>query len=659
LNKRITYLILILFVNYFCKSQINQQRFLEDFYKSDLKTKVRKVANSKFEDIHEIYPKIKDTLDNIKRIIYNNTESKEAKFLFDKIEADIEMYNNNYAKAIFILENSLDNHAQTTDDSLTCLVLLKASLLKIQDYIKAFEANRLIEKLANKKSKNFKLDFGAAKSTLFYNIGLTKEAIKQRRVEFNKSYNPNDTNLIIGFYNDMGVFYNNVKNTDSAEAYFIKAKQLLNAIKIPERKMVFYTFFKGLVDGNLGNCYFISGQVRAAIPYIKNDVYGSIVSENFESASNAYQLLAKCYIDLNEPASAKQYIDSASKLVGSYNIASKASLNFILLKADYFNLINDYKNASENYLTYIKLRDSINVADKERQMLNEEVAFNVEQKEIEIAEKNASLELNKLNDAKQKTFRAYLLAGILMLIGIIVFLILNNRYVKKREEELSIKNIKINNQNMLIEQSLKEKELLIKEIHHRVKNNLQIVTSMLSLQIGKINDEKTESILREAKQRISSIALTHQMLYQKDNLSNIILGEYIEKLVRQIESSLPNTNINLETNIACKDKRVSIDNAVPLGLLINEVLTNAYKHAFPDNNNGLIKVSLLDNNTNCKLVIEDNGIGLPLEIKETETPSMGMELIQILAEQLDANLIIDRQQGTKFILDLKPDLKAS
>ncbi|MDX2174060.1 MAG: sensor histidine kinase [Bacteroidota bacterium] len=659
MNKRITYLIITLIVGFFCKAQINQQRFLDDFNKSDLKNKVRIVANSKFEDIKEVYPKIKDTLDHIKRIIYNNTESKEAKFLFDKIEADIEMYNSNYAKAIFILENSLDNHAQTTDDSLTCLILLKASLLKIQDYIKAFEANRLIEKIAHRKSKNFSMDFGAAKSTLFYNIGLTKEAIKQRRVEYNKQYNPNDTDLIVGFYNDMGVFYNNIENTDSAEVYFIKAKQLLNTIKVPEKKIVFYTFFKGLVDGNLGNCYFISGQVRTAIPFIKNDVYGSIMSKNFESASNAYQLLAKCYIDLNEPASAKQYIDSAAKLVSTYNIASKSSLNFILLKADYYNLTNDYKNASENYLDYIKLRDSINVADKERQMLNEEVAFNVEQKEIEIAEKNATLELNKLNDAKQKTFRAYLLAGILMLIGIIVFLILNNRYVKKREEELSIKNMKINNQNILIEQSLKEKELLIKEIHHRVKNNLQIVTSMLSLQIGKINDEKTESILREAKQRISSIALTHQMLYQKDNLSNIILGEYVEKLVRQIEASLPNTSITLETNITCKDKRVSIDNAVPLGLLINEVLTNAYKHAFPNNENGTISVSLFDNNANCKLVIADNGVGLPLEIKETETPSMGMELIQILAEQLDANLIIERELGTKFILDLKADLKAN
>lgn len=240
-----------------------------------------------------------------------------------------------------------------------------------------------------------------------------------------------------------------------------------------------------------------------------------------------------------------------------------------------------------------------------------------------------------------------------MLIGIIVFLILNNSFVKKRESELEIKNTKIKNQNTLIEQSLKEKEILIKEIHHRVKNNLQIITSMLSLQMGKINDEKTESILREAKQRISSIALTHQMLYQKDNLSNIILGEYVEKLVRQIETTLPANNIKLIINISCKDKRVSIDNAVPLGLLINEVITNSYKHAFPNNQNGTVSVDLVDANSNCLLIIKDNGIGISDTLNKTQNPSMGMELIYILADQLDANIKLDTTNGTQFSLEIK------
>lgn len=652
-----TYITIVLLITFFCKSQINTQRFLNDFYKADFKTKVRLVANSNFDEIKNIYPIIKDTLDAIKQTIYNHTKSREAKYLFDKIEVNVEMSNGNYAKAIYILKNCIQNHATTSNDSLTCLILLKESFFKIQDYIKAFETNRLIEKIAHRTSPNFKMYLGVPKSTLFYNIGLTKEAIKQRREEFTKNYNPSDSNSIISFYNDMGVFYNNAKNSDSAEFYFLKAKQILTAIKIPAKKLIFYIFFKGLVDGNLGNCYFISGQTRAAIPFLKNDIYCSILSDNFESASNSYQLLAQCYTKLNEPNTAKQYIDSATNIITRNRITAKSSLNISLIKAEYYNLINDYKKASEHYLAYIKLKDSINIADKERQLLNEEVAFNVEQKEIEITEKNRSLELNKLNAAKQKTFKAYLLAGILLLLGVIVFLILNTINVKKRQEELSTKNNKINNQNLLIEQSLKEKEVLIKEIHHRVKNNLQIITSMLSLQIDKINDEKTEAILREAKQRITSIALTHQMLYQKDNLSTILLGDYIEKLVKQIKLSFPANFIKLILNIQCTNIILSIDNAVPLGLLINEILTNAYKHAFINREYGTIEVILKNNNSNCILIIKDDGIGVPESIQNLKSNSMGMELIHILAEQLGANLKIVRQNGTQFILQLNNDIK--
>ncbi len=644
---------LLLIVAVICKSQINQQTFLKDFYKADFKNKVRLVANTGYKNIVEVYPLLKDTLEKIKINVYNNTESKEAKFLFDKIEVDVEMYNNNYAKAIFILENSLDNHAQNIADSLICLVNLKTSLIKIQDYIKAFEVNRIIEKIANRKPKNVTLDYGETKSSLYNLLGLTNEAIKYRRKEFESSNNQKDTTAILNYYNDLGVFYNSIKNSDSAEFYFLKAKKLINEFKVPKNKLVFYTFFKGLIDGNLGNSYFNSGQIRGAIPLIKNDIYSSLLSSNFESAANAYQLLSQCYIKLNEPKTAKQYLDSLSLLLNKHGVASKSRLNFILLKAEYFNIISDFRKANENYISYIHLKDSINNLEKERQLLNAEVAFNVEQKEIEILNKNKTLEQNRLSDAKQKTFRAYLLAGILMLIGIIVFLILNNSFVKKRESELEIKNTKIKNQNTLIEQSLKEKEILIKEIHHRVKNNLQIITSMLSLQMGKINDEKTESILREAKQRISSIALTHQMLYQKDNLSNIILGEYVEKLVRQIETTLPANNIKLITNISCKDKRVSIDNAVPLGLLINEVITNSYKHAFPNNQSGIVSVDLVDANSNCLLIIKDNGIGIPDTLNKTQNPSMGMELIYILAEQLDANIKLETTNGTQFSLEIK------
>jgi two-component sensor histidine kinase len=236
---------------------------------------------------------------------------------------------------------------------------------------------------------------------------------------------------------------------------------------------------------------------------------------------------------------------------------------------------------------------------------------------------------------------------------IILFLIVNNRESKKREIQLSLKNLQIQEQKAQIEHSLKEKEALIKEIHHRVKNNLQIITSMLNLQMGKVNDEKTELILFEAKQRINAIALTHQMLYQKVTISNILISEYIEMLVKQIEATMASPLIKLVLDVPPNESRLSIDGAVPLGLIINELLTNAYKHAFPHGRQGQITVALVDHATALTVKVSDNGIGLAENFDTSENKTLGMELVQILVEQLDSKLVIENNQGSVFKFDIK------
>jgi two-component sensor histidine kinase len=232
-----------------------------------------------------------------------------------------------------------------------------------------------------------------------------------------------------------------------------------------------------------------------------------------------------------------------------------------------------------------------------------------------------------------------------------MLLALINYFSKRKEKELYAKNEEINRQKSQIEQSLREKEVLIREIHHRVKNNLQIITSMLGLQLAKEEGKETENILREARQRINSIALTHQMLYQNSNLSDIMLNEYIENLVRQIESSIPPKDIELITDLEVNERKMNIDNAVPLGLLINELLTNSFKHAFPNNEKGVIKVTLKETGTDCVLGISDNGVGLPDDFNSGKK-SMGMDLIHILAEQLDAKLNIESKNGSSFVLEI-------
>jgi two-component sensor histidine kinase len=291
--------------------------------------------------------------------------------------------------------------------------------------------------------------------------------------------------------------------------------------------------------------------------------------------------------------------------------------------------------------------------EKERDIINQGLTFNMEQRELAAAAHDKQVRQDQADEARQKSYRVSLIAGVLVLCIIIVFLIANNRRARRREIQLSFKNQQIQVQNKQIEQSLKEKEALIKEIHHRVKNNLQIITSMLNLQIGKIDDEKTESIFFEAKQRINAIALTHQMLYQKTTISNINLAEYIETLVRQIEASMSTTKVEIVTELAVTTERLTIDGAVPLGLIINELLTNSYKHAFPQGKKGIITVYLIENAETFTIKVSDNGIGLPEDFDHTDSKTLGMELIYILVDQLDSQLIVENENGSSFMFNIK------
>ncbi|MGZ4097629.1 MAG: sensor histidine kinase [Bacteroidia bacterium] len=646
------YFIFYFFIILCCKAQKNTEKFLVDFEKATPRHKVELTAQLNFNDLLEVYPQIEDTLEKIKKLSYYKNQNEEARFLFDIIEANLEQGKKNYARAVFLAETSLQNHAKNINDSLMCYSILKNSFVRIRNFIKAYEINSKMERLWPRKSDKVEISFGVYKSGLYAALGFLPLAIKERRNEFYKRNMPHDTDLLVSFYNDLGVYYNKMKNSDSAVGYFLKVQEILSHKKYPPERKKHYDFLKGLSKGNLGLSYFNSGKIHEAIPLIEEDIYYSLANERYESAFNSYQILVDCYIKLNQIDIAKKYLDTTGILIRDHLKDVGPRLNFLYLQSKFYQAAKDYKTANVFFNDYFNLKDSVSMIEKEQNLLNTEVAFKIEAKEQELLDKTRIIEQKRLNEATQKTFRAYSFAGIVILLVAIVFLILNNYYSKNRERELYHTNEKINAQNSQIEQSLKEKEMLIKEIHHRVKNNLQIITSMLSLQIGKEEGTGSENILREAKQRIDSIALTHQMLYQKDNLSNIVIGEYIHNLVRQIESSLPSSYIRLITDIKIEQQKINIDNAIPLGLLVNELLTNAYKHAFKGRTVGEITVCLKENNEYCIVEVKDNGVGLPDDYNSAEKKSMGMDLIFILADQLDAQLKIESNNGTSFSLSI-------
>ncbi len=649
---KIFYIIFLLFFSVVFNAQNERKKFCDDFFKASVKNKIKLASNLEPDVLKDIYPIIKDSLEKAKKLVYAKSASQEGKLLVDIIDANLELAKKNYVKAVFIIENGIQYRATNIVDSLRCYSILKSCFIKIRNYIKAYEVNARLELLRIRKPDTLIVNFGVNKSSLFALLNFYPEAIKERRNEFAKLHTVNDTDALASLYNDVGVYFNRQHNSDSAEVCFLKAKEVLTTLKYPADKKTHYEFFKALIGGNLGFSYYNKGNIAKAIPLLKEDIYFSLRYNDYGSAFNSYNLMVECLLKQNNKPLAKKYLDSAENLITLHLSDVSQSLKFLYLKSTFYQAQGDYDRSIKYLNKYFSLKDSLTQLEKVQGLLNTEIAFKIEEREFELKQKNKILEQKNLDDANHKTFRAYQLAGILVLLAIVIFLMMRNRFFKKRELDLSQKNEKINLQNAQIEQSLKEKEILIKEIHHRVKNNLQIITSMLSLQITKEAGKEAESILMDAKQRINAIALTHQMLYQNSNLSQIPINQYVESLVRQIESSFPPTGIKLITELYADNRKINIDNAVPLGLLINELLTNSFKHAFPDNKNGIITVSVSENETFCSIKIKDNGIGLPGDFKSGAKNSIGMDLIHILSEQIEANLKIKNDNGSEFILEI-------
>jgi PAS domain S-box-containing protein len=200
-----------------------------------------------------------------------------------------------------------------------------------------------------------------------------------------------------------------------------------------------------------------------------------------------------------------------------------------------------------------------------------------------------------------------------------------------------------------IKASLKEKEVLLKEIHHRVKNNLQVICSLLNLQAGYTSDQPTSEMFRESQQRVRSMALVHETLYRAQDLARIDFAEYVQSLT----ASLARSYGRPEISVALKGERSSVflgvDKAVPCGLIVNELVSNALKHAFPKGRKGEVCVTLQgDSGLQLTLDVSDDGVGFPARLDFRNTTSLGLQLVNTLTEQLQGTIALQNYGGTTF-----------
>jgi two-component sensor histidine kinase len=234
------------------------------------------------------------------------------------------------------------------------------------------------------------------------------------------------------------------------------------------------------------------------------------------------------------------------------------------------------------------------------------------------------------------------------------------RKVIERTSELSDVNLKLVteigiriNAEKQLTKTVGEKEVLLREVHHRVKNNLQIIISLLNLQSRYITDEGTLSAFRESQNRIKAMALVHEKLYQSTDVSKINLDNYIRFLSDNLFQffGMKGKGVTFTTDI--HDISLAIDTAIPIGLMINELISNSLKYAFPDGRKGEISIAIYRQDTTLTVMYKDNGIGIPDDFDWRNARSLGLRLVISLVEQLEGTIELDQTTGTAFNIVVK------
>jgi two-component sensor histidine kinase len=302
-----------------------------------------------------------------------------------------------------------------------------------------------------------------------------------------------------------------------------------------------------------------------------------------------------------------------------------------------YSELGDYKNALEYHELYEQghteyLNTIIARKDSELQ-----VKYETAQKDLEILDQEA-----KIAQQRKTQFLYIGIAGLLAVILFGMYFTLKN--IRKKRKALSVLNTELDAKN-------KQNELLLKEIHHRVKNNLEMVKSLIALQSAKLEDGASKEAMLASQNRVQSMGIIHQKLYQGENLGSIEMKDYFINLGEGVLDTF-NAEEKVKIECAMDDLNLDVDTAVPIGLIVNELLTNALKYAFPEGAKGQINISLVKENNDLLLKVTDNGIG-KTEGSKPKGTGFGTQLIQLLTQQLNGTISEDYKNGTAVFFNFK------
>lgn len=467
-------------------------------------------------------------------------------------------------------------------------------------------------------------------SSIYHSLGVMfhtsdnfEKALEYYSIAYERAKNDQDANLQKKCLINIGSIYSSLQSYDKAK------ETMLESLNLDINRELDYNVY-----ANLGNLFIRQKQYQQAIPYLEKSV--EVHPDNLDSEKNLMYLI-EAKAALGDSTGMQSKIKRA--IIEAENItALRAKSNLYNALSKYFYAFGDYKTAWNYQDKYHEIYVEIKAKQRDQTVYDLETSYQTVKKERE-------LEAKKANEI--------LLVIILVFLGILLTLV-TYFYFKNRK-----KNLLLANKKALLEITLEEKNMLLKEIHHRVKNNLQVISSLLSLQQRQISDPKASQAIQEGRDRVKAMALIHQNLYQDTALIGVETSDYVNKLANSLIKNYKIEDKKIVLNIDVDPMKLDIDTIIPLGLVINELISNALKYAFTNQSSGAIDILLKSSDKTLTLSVVDNGKGLPKDFSVEQVSSLGFRLIKAFSDKLKADLnISSSDEGTKISLTI-PNLKVS
>ncbi len=420
--------------------------------------------------------------------------------------------------------------------------------------------------------------------------------------------------------------------------YYDKAIKLSIKLGYPEANIA-------LLYNDRGNALKYQGRFEDAILDYKKVIASTGKSRMGMAEAMAEANLGDVYMKMKDYPQALTYKLKSVKRQEEAGMKSNLIENYFHISKIYEEMGN-YALSLEFHKKYSAIKDTIMSTEKDAK-------FSELLTKYETVEKDSRLAVQQAQISRQSIVQ-WTIIGVAVALSFILFLLYRN-YLNKQKL-----NATLSKTNSLLGAKNSENELLLKEIHHRVKNNLQTISSLLNLQSANISDAGALEAVRESQSRVSSMALIHQKLYQGERLAAVEMKDYFNTMGESIFDSFGIKSQNVTFKVEMDHLELDVDTAIPVGLIVNELITNSLKYAFPDGREGLVQLSLnADEHQNIELRIKDNGIGIHSEEKSVKQSGFGTRLVQLLTIQLEGELEQSTNDGITTIIRFKQGLKAA